>query len=115
IVPGVTSTSAAAARVGLPVARLGEQVAVVPASYGVSHLPGLLDSFATVFLLKVSANFDQLLSALASLGRSVRAVYVEQVGTPEELVVEDLESLRGQDLPYFSLVIVRRKTSEAER
>jgi precorrin-2/cobalt-factor-2 C20-methyltransferase len=109
IVPGVTSPSAAAARVGWPVARLDEKVAVVPAAYGVERLPELLDTFATVFLLKVSTVFDKLLNGLAALKWTVNAVYVEQVGTPVERVVEDLQSLRGRELPYFSLVILRRK------
>jgi precorrin-2/cobalt-factor-2 C20-methyltransferase len=107
IVPGVTSASAAAARAGVPVARLNEMVAVVPAAYGIERLPALVDQFATVFLLKVNATFGPLLKALAALPRPVRAVYVERVGTPAERVVEDLESLRGQKLPYFSLVILR--------
>ena len=107
IVPGVTSASAAAALAGVPVARLEEKVAVVPAAYGIEHLPALLEEFATVFLLKVNGVFDRLLDALATLPRPVRAVYVEQVGTPAERVVEDLESLRGEELPYFSLVILR--------
>jgi precorrin-2/cobalt-factor-2 C20-methyltransferase len=108
IVPGVTSASAAAARAGVPVARLDEKVAVVPAAYGVERLPALLDEFATVFLLKVNGVFDRLLDGLATLPRPVWAVYVEQVGTPAERVIEDLESLRGQELPYFSLVMLRK-------
>jgi precorrin-2/cobalt-factor-2 C20-methyltransferase len=109
IVPGVTSASAAAARAGVPVARLDEKVAVVAAAYGVERLPTLVEEFATVFLLKVNGVFGRLLEALAELPRPVRAVYVEQVGTQAERVVEDLESLRGQELPYFSLVILRRE------
>jgi precorrin-2/cobalt-factor-2 C20-methyltransferase len=109
IVPGVTSASAAAALAGVPVARLDEKVAVVPAAYGVERLPALLDEFATVFLLKVNSVFDRLLDALASLPRPVQAVYVEQVGTPTERVVADPASLRGQELPYFSLVILRKE------
>jgi len=112
IVPGVTSASAAAARVGFPVARLDERVAVVPAAYGIQHLPALLDEFATVFLLKVHAVFDELLTVLASVQRPVRTAYLEQVGTPAERVVTDLESLRGQELPYFSLVILRREEQQ---
>jgi precorrin-2/cobalt-factor-2 C20-methyltransferase len=112
IVPGVTSASAAAARAGVPVARLDEKVAVVPAAYGVERLPALLDEFATVFLLKVNAVFGRLLEALAALPRPVRAVYVEQVGTPAERVVEDLASLGGQELPYFSLVILQAARDE---
>ena len=107
IVPGVTSASAAAARAGVPAARLDDRVAVLPAAYGVERVSALIEAFMTVFLLKVNGVFDRLLDALAALPRPVRAVYVEQVGTPAERVVEDLESLRGEELPYFSLVILR--------
>jgi precorrin-2/cobalt-factor-2 C20-methyltransferase len=107
IVPGVTSASAAAARAGLTAARLDEKVAIVPATYGVERLPALLDDFATVFLLKVNCVFRRLLEVLATLPRPVQAVYVEQVGTPAERIVEDLQSLRWEELPYFSLVILR--------
>ena len=112
IIPGVTSVSAAAARAGLPVARLDERVAVVPAAYGLGRLPALLEEFATVFLLKVHGRLDELLTVLAPLRGRVRAVYLEQVGTPAERVVTDMESLRGQELPYFSLVMLRREEQE---
>ncbi len=109
IVPGVTSTSAAAARAGLPAACLDERMAVIPAAYGLQRLPALLEEFATVFLLKVNGVFDALLDLLASLDGSVRSVYLEQIGTREERVVTDLQALRGQELPYFSLVILRKE------
>jgi precorrin-2/cobalt-factor-2 C20-methyltransferase len=108
IVPGVTSASAAAARAGLAVARLDEQVAVVPAVYGLERLPALLDQFATVFLVKVNSVMDELVTALAGVKATHQAVYLEQVGTPAERVVTDLATLRGRELPYFSLVILRR-------
>jgi precorrin-2/cobalt-factor-2 C20-methyltransferase len=109
IVPGVTSASAATARAGLPAARLDEREAVVPAAYGLHHLAALLDEFATVFLLKVCNVFDELQTVLSCVRRPIRAVYLEQIGTPQERVVTDLESLRGQALPYFSLVVLRRE------
>ena len=111
IVPGVTSPSAAAAAAGVPVSLLEEKVAVVPAVYGLDHLPALLDDFATVFLMKVNTVFDQLLETLAVLPHRVQAVYAERVGTPEERLVTDLYTLRGQKLSYFSLVILRQDKS----
>jgi precorrin-2/cobalt-factor-2 C20-methyltransferase len=112
IIPGVTSTSAAAARVGIPVARLGERVAIIPACYGMQRLPALLEEFATVFLLKVNSVFDQLLAELANVRVKVRAVYLEQVGAPAERIVTDLNTLRGQELSYFSLVILRKEKDQ---
>ena len=108
IVPGVTSTSAAAAATGVPVSLLDDKVAVVPAVYGLDRLPALLDEFATVFLMKVNSVFDQLLETLSALPHQVHAVYAEQVGTPEERLVTDLDTLRGQKLSYFSVVILRQ-------
>ncbi len=104
IIPGVTSLQAAAARAGKAVAYLDDRVAVIPAAYGLERLPGLLREFATVFLIKVAGVFDQLLECLPP---GSDAVYLENVGTPQERIVTDLPSLRGQDLPYFSLVMVR--------
>ena len=97
IVPGVTSPSAAAAAAGVPVSLLEEKVAVVPAVYGLDHLPTLLDDFATVFLMKVNTVFDQLLETLAALPHRVHAVYAEQVGTPEERLVTDLHTAAGPE------------------
>jgi precorrin-2/cobalt-factor-2 C20-methyltransferase len=114
IVPGVSSASAAAARAGVPIAHLDERVAVVPAAYGVERLPHLLEEFATVFLLKVNSAFDKLLERLAKLPGDISAFYLENIGTPQERVVTDLASLRGQELPYFSIVMLRRESAEAK-
>lgn len=111
IVPGITSAYAAAAVAGVPISVLDEHVAVVPAVYGIAHLSALLDNFATVFLLKVHRVFDQLLATLETLPQPVQATYVERVGTPEQRVVTELATLRGQALTYFSLVILRHDTS----
>lgn len=107
IVPGITSMQAAAARAGVVAASLDDSVAVVPAAYGLCQLPELMHSCTTVFLLKVNRVFDRLLDSLKELPGKIDAYYVEKVGTPEERIVRDLASLRGQQLPYFSLVILR--------
>jgi precorrin-2/cobalt-factor-2 C20-methyltransferase len=107
VIPGVTSVQAAAARVGMEVARLDEGVAILPAAYGLDHLAGTLEQFATVCLMKVNTAFDRLLDRLETLPGPFSAVYVERVGMAGERVVTDLASLRGQDLPYFSMVLIR--------
>lgn len=108
IVPGVSSVQAAAARSGVPLARLDEAMAVLPAAYGLERLPALLDSCATVALVKVHSAIDPLLERIADPEKPIRGFYIEKVGTTEERSTNDLSSLRGQKLSYFSLVLLRR-------
>ena len=57
---------------------------------------------------KLDAGPVHELETLAALPHRVHAVYAEQVSTPEERLVTDLHTLRGQKLSYFSLVILRQ-------
>ncbi|GIW81245.1 MAG: precorrin-2 C(20)-methyltransferase [Gemmatales bacterium] len=109
IIPGVSSLHAASARTGLPLCRLGERVAVVPASYGLDDLPALLERFTTVVLVKVNAVLDRLAEELPRYPH-VQAVYVEKAGTTEERIVTDVASLKGQESSYFSLILLRHET-----
>ena len=108
VIPGVTSIQASAARAGMELARWDDSVCVIPASHGLARLNEYADEFSTVCLLKVSAVFDELLDRLKSIVGPIRVVYVERVGMAGERVVTDLESLRGQKIPYFSLVLIHR-------
>jgi precorrin-2/cobalt-factor-2 C20-methyltransferase len=67
----------------------------------------MLDTCDTVVLLKVSRVLDRVLDILEARGLLPQAVFVERCGTPDERVVHDLRSLRGQRVSYFSLLLVR--------
>jgi precorrin-2/cobalt-factor-2 C20-methyltransferase len=114
IVPGISSPHAAAARAGMPMAYLDELVALVPAVYALDRVPALLEEFASVFLLKVNSVFDRLLDLLPSWRQDIEAMYLENIGTPEERMITDLEALRGQELPYFSLVLLRSRSAASD-
>jgi precorrin-2/cobalt-factor-2 C20-methyltransferase len=105
VVPGVWSGSAAAARIGEPLADGDERLAVLPATYALRDLPAVLQQFETLVLLKPGADLRGLRDALA--GAAATAVWVERVGRPEERVVRDLDTLPAERQDYFSLVIAR--------
>src|SRR5262249_17791443 len=107
IVPGVTSVTAAAARVGWALARKEELLAVAPASYRQDELHGLMDRFDTLCLLKVSQALPQVLTTLASFGPAREAVYLENLATPQEWITHDLAAAAGRGA-YFALILVRR-------
>jgi len=106
IVPGVSSITAGAAALRLPLADERERVAVVPATGEVMHA---VATFDTVVILKVSMAVDVVLKALDVTGRAGDAIYVERVGWPEQRVIEDVQQLRKQKLDYFGQVIVSRR------
>src|SRR5262249_12395856 len=89
IVPGVTSVTAAAARVGWPLARKGEVLAVAPAGSHQDELHDLIDRFDTVCFLKAPQALPQLLTTLAAFGPTRKAVYVENLGTEREWFTQD--------------------------
>lgn len=107
VVPGVSALGAAAARVGWPLARKDEILTVCPATYHAGEIGALLDRGGPVCWLKAAGVLPQIIAALRLRSRLDRAVLVERVGHPDERIFDDLESALGEDLSYFSLVLVR--------
>ncbi len=107
IIPGVTSYCAAAAAVGAPRADADDTVAVIPSAYGVEVIDHLLDEFDSLVLLKVKPLLDELLALLERRGLLGDAVFVEKVGTPQQRIVADVQSLAGERVEYLSLMMIR--------
>jgi precorrin-2 C20-methyltransferase/precorrin-3B C17-methyltransferase len=111
VIPGVSSVSAAAARVAWPLAQKDETLAVVPAGYHRTDLAALLQAFPNVALLKVQQALPDLVPALEQFGPERDAVYVENLGTEREWISRDLTSAAGRK-EYFALVLVRRPVGQ---
>lgn len=111
IVPGVTSFAATAAVTRTTLSTTDDRVAILPASYetDTAALRRLLADFDTVILMKAGTVLPQLLVALEELDLLDAAVYGERVGMPEEVLVTDVRSLKGQRRPYLSLLIVKKE------
>jgi precorrin-2/cobalt-factor-2 C20-methyltransferase len=106
-IPGVNAFTAACASLGQPLAEQDDTVAIVPAAYGVSALDRLLADFDTLVLLKVKPLIDELVDWLQARGLLDHSRFIERCGAPDERVVDDLLSLRGQKVSYLSLLIVK--------
>ena len=72
----------------------------------------MLDEFDSLVLLKVKPMLEGVLDLLEKRGIAPHAVYVEKVGTPEERVVQDVLTLRGETIPYLSLMLVKNPGRE---
>lgn len=107
VIPGVPSFNAAAACIAQPLVEEGHTLAIVPAAYGVAVIDRLLDDFDTLVLLKIKPLLDPLLDLLERRGLLPHARFFEKVGNPDQRLVQDVQSLRGQRVAYLSLLLVR--------
>jgi precorrin-2 C(20)-methyltransferase len=114
VVPGVSSITAAAARVRWPLAQKDESLAIVPGSYHQHDLADWLDRFSTVCVLKPAKALAELEDAVKRLPAQPEAVYAENIGTPREWLTHDLTAALGRH-EYFSLVIVRSQELSPRR
>jgi len=105
---GVTSFSAAAARIPLSLGDGHDTIAILPAGYDPATVERLLDQFDTLVLLKVSPRLGEIIALLERRGRVADAVLVEKAGTAEERIVRDLGTLRRERVGYLSLVLIKR-------
>ena len=108
IIPGVSSINAAAVAAGIPLGLGSERIAIIPAAFEEKDLRNILIDFETVVLMKVSRVFGGIYALLKELGLEKNCAFISRVGTAEQEVVFDLESLLGRKLDYLSLLIVKK-------
>jgi len=111
-IAGVPSFNAAAASTSFPLAETDDTVAIVPAGYGLKELEKLLPHFDTLVLLKVKPLLDSLIDWLAEHDLLTDAVFVEKAGAPEERIIRNVLSLKGEKVNYLSLILVRNPNRE---
>ena len=106
-IPGVSSFAAAAASTGVTLAEEDETFAIIPAAYGVEVIDHLLDEFDTLALLKVKPLVDEVIELLEKRDLLATSVFIEKVGSPDERIVRDVASLKGEKVNYLSLMLVQ--------
>lgn len=106
-IPGVSSFAAAAATTGTVLAEEDETFAIIPAAYGVEVIDHLLDEFDTLALLKVKPLVDEVIELLEKRDLLASSVFIEKVGAPDERVIRDVASLKGEKVNYLSLMLVQ--------
>jgi len=108
MVPGIPSFSAMTALLGMPYGQGDDRVAILPATFGPERIAAVLREFETVVLMKVNRVLDEVLDTLDELDLTDHATFVTKCGMPDQEVVYDVRSLRGQRPSYFSILLVSK-------
>ncbi|HEU5418761.1 MAG TPA: precorrin-2 C(20)-methyltransferase [Streptosporangiaceae bacterium] len=118
VVPGISSVSAAAAAVGVPLVQHDETLTVLPGTLADDELRARMARADAVAVFKLGRTFDRVRAALADTGLLHRARYVERAGTGAQRV-EALADVDPASVPYMSLALVpgrgQRATAGASR
>ncbi|VAW86407.1 Cobalt-precorrin-2 C(20)-methyltransferase [hydrothermal vent metagenome] len=106
-VAGVPSFNAAAARLQIPLADVDDTVAIIPAGYGLDVIARMLEDFDTLILLKVKPLLDDLIDLITERDLLLHSSFIEKAGSPQERVVRDIASLKGEKVNYLSLLLIK--------
>lgn len=108
VVPGVSSLTACAARLGSPLAARNDTLVVLPAPLDDAVLAARLDGVDAAAIIKVGRHFPRIRALIERLGLSDRARYVERATMATERILR-LDAVETDGAPYFSTILIHRR------
>jgi precorrin-2/cobalt-factor-2 C20-methyltransferase len=105
IVPGVSSLTAGASVLGLPLAYRNDVLSVIPAGLPPEVLRARLRSCDSALIIKLGRHFEKVRNVLRELDLVHRAYYVERATTADERTAP-LAEIDPASVPYVSLIVV---------
>jgi precorrin-2/cobalt-factor-2 C20-methyltransferase len=108
IVPGVSAIGASSAVAAMPLCLGDEKLVVIPATFENERIREVLDLCDAAVFMKVHNVMPRLVGLLEELGIVENATLVERCSLGDQRVWTDVREAVGQDLHYFSTMVVRK-------
>ncbi len=108
-IPGITSYSAAAALTHIPLTEGEESFYLVSGALGAAKLKEVIDKSDNIVMLKTYRYFDEIYQTLEEMDLLDRTTCISRCGMDGETVVENLRDLKGRELPYLSMIIIKKQ------
>ncbi|GAA2316711.1 precorrin-2 C(20)-methyltransferase [Streptomyces kunmingensis] len=105
VIPGVTSISAAAARLGEPLCEDKETLTIIPGTLPEDELTARIAAADSAVVMKMGRTFTKVRTALESSGRLDDARYVERAFMAGERTGR-LADIDPDSVPYFSVAVL---------
>ncbi|GAA5016892.1 precorrin-2 C(20)-methyltransferase [Kitasatospora paranensis] len=110
VVPGVTSVSAAAARLGSALVEAEETLTIIPGTLPEEELTARLAAADSAVIMKLGRTFPAVRRALERAGRLADAQYVERAFMDGERTLP-LAEVDADSVPYFSVAVLPSKVA----
>ncbi|KUJ65968.1 precorrin-3B C17-methyltransferase [Streptomyces albus subsp. albus] len=114
VVPGVTSVSAAAARLGTPLVEGEEVLTILPGTLPEEELTARLAATDAAAVMKLGRTFPTVRRALERSGRLADARYVERATMSAERTAP-LAEVDPESVPYFSVAVLPSRVDAAPK
>ncbi|WP_431959229.1 precorrin-2 C(20)-methyltransferase [Actinacidiphila sp. bgisy160] len=111
VIPGVTSVSAAAARIGRPLVEGEEVLTILPGTLPEEELAARLATADAAAVMKLGRTFPAVRRALERAGRLADAHYVERATMDAERL-ERLADVDPESVPYFAVAVLPSRVDE---
>lgn len=105
VIPGVTSVSAAAARLGTPLVEAEEVLTILPGTLPEEELTARLAATDSAVVMKLGRTFPAVRRAFEASGRLPEARYVERATMAGERT-GDLADTDADTVPYFAVAVL---------
>ncbi|NEB82019.1 precorrin-2 C(20)-methyltransferase, partial [Streptomyces sp. SID14478] len=105
VIPGVTSVSAAAARLGEPLCEDKETLTIIPGTLPEDELTARIAAADSAVVMKLGRTFTKVRTAMESAGRLDDARYVERAFMDGERTGR-LADIDPGSVPYFSVAVL---------
>lgn len=106
VVPGVTSVTACAAALPLPLTARKEVLTIIPGPISAEDMETRIAAAESVAIMKVGRHLPKIRDVLDRLGLTQKAYYIERATLPEERAMPLAEA--PETAPYFSMILVLR-------
>ncbi|MFJ8002119.1 precorrin-2 C(20)-methyltransferase [Streptomyces sp. NPDC096310] len=113
VIPGVTSVSAAAARLGAPLVEGEEVLTVLPGTLPEEELTARLASADSAVVMKLGRTFPAVRRSIERAGRLADARYVERATMSGERT-GTLADMDPESVPYFSVAVLPSRVGRVQ-
>ena len=106
IIPGITSLSAATARLAQPLTARNDVLTVLPAPLAEEALQARIEAAETIAILKLGRHLGRVRNLLGRMGLNENATYIERATLPGERRLPLADA--PDPAPYFSMILITK-------
>jgi precorrin-2/cobalt-factor-2 C20-methyltransferase len=110
VVPGISSTLASAAMLGVPLTYRNDVLSIMPATLDENTLRDRLAVADAAIIIKLGRHYAKVRSILEELGLYSRALYIERATMPNQ-VIRSITEVDPAEVPYWALILIPSQTN----